>query len=309
MGRSRRWLGFLCTLALIGSLIVPAGGALADGGNPVARQLVSGGTATLRAAPDGSDTFQSPELPPGLDSDQASSVVNRSFARDHGARPPQQRDVPVVGPSAIAGSNPGLGASFNGLNFREQRLANGGNQYSLEPPDQGLCVGNGFVLESVNDVLRVFDTTGSAQIGVTDLNTFYGYPAAINRTTGVRGPFVTDPSCYYDTDTQRWFQVALTLDMQPNGAFTGKNHLDIAVSTTASPTGSWKIYRLPGAPPWSSSTTRVLRARPALRSGPQSRRRGSTRASSTAASISSARSRRQRPAIPPGSITGSAFGR
>ena len=37
---------------------------------------------------------------------------------------------------------------------------------------------------------------GSAATGVIDLNTFYGYPAAINRTTGGSGPFVTDPRCH-----------------------------------------------------------------------------------------------------------------
>src|SRR4051812_18187743 len=39
---------------------------------------------------------------------------------------------------------------FNGLTQREQRLADGGNQFTIEPPDQALAVGNGFVVESVN---------------------------------------------------------------------------------------------------------------------------------------------------------------
>ena len=57
---------------------------------------------------------------------------------------------------------------------------------------------------------------------------------------------MTDPSCLYDADTQRWFHVVLTLDrVGTTGAFTGKNHLDLAVSNTANPTGSWTIYRLP----------------------------------------------------------------
>ncbi len=144
-----------------------------------------------------------------------------------------------------AKSNPNLIQSFDGLNHRQQRLANGGNQFSLEPPDQGMCAGNGYVLETVNDVLRVFDTSGNPVTGVVDQNTFYGYIPAINRTTGVRGPFVTDPSCLFDVPTQRWFHVVLTLDSLPNGAFTGKNHLDLAVSKTADPTGAWNIYRLP----------------------------------------------------------------
>src|SRR2546430_10745861 len=33
-------------------------------------------------------------------------------------------------------SNPVLGAHFQGLNFHDQRFANGGNQFSVEPPDQ-----------------------------------------------------------------------------------------------------------------------------------------------------------------------------
>ena len=32
----------------------------------------------------------------------------------------------------------------------------------MEPPDQALCVGNGFELEAVNDVLNVFDASGNS---------------------------------------------------------------------------------------------------------------------------------------------------
>ena len=39
---------------------------------------------------------------------------------------------------------------------------------------------------------------------------------------------------------------SLTLEVDPNtGAFLGPNHLDLAVSTTANPTGAFVIYRLP----------------------------------------------------------------
>jgi hypothetical protein len=74
-----------------------------------------------------------------------------------------------------------------------------------------------------------------------------GYPAQFNRTTRKQGPFVTDPSCYFDADTQRWFHVSLTLDVNPDtGAFLGSNHLDLAVSEGPNPTiGTWMIYRLP----------------------------------------------------------------
>lgn len=146
----------------------------------------------------------------------------------------------------IENGGAGVVLGFDGLTLRNQRLANGGNQFTVEPPDQGLCVGNGFVLESVNDVLRVWDTNGNALTGVIDLNTFYRYPAAINRTTRAFGPSITDPSCVYDAATQRWFHVVLTLDRKgTTSALSGKNHLDIAVSDSADPRGSWTIYKLP----------------------------------------------------------------
>ena len=152
-------------------------------------------------------------------------------------------------------------SGFEGLNFYQQRYSNRGNQFSVEPPDQGLCVGNGFELEAVNDVLNVFDANGASALPdntatnivsgfprnvnhAVDLNTFFGYQAAINRTTGVRGQFVTDPSCLFDAQTQRFFVVVLTLEVVPTtGAFTTVNHLDTAVSKTADPTGGWNIYR------------------------------------------------------------------
>jgi hypothetical protein len=214
------------------------------------RTITAGGTTTFPSAHEGSaSAFQDPEFPATAEGDAADAadgsddegfgVVNRSYSGGrvaHGSS---------VASSAKTKSNPQLTLSFDGLNFRQQRLANGGNQFSVEPPDQGLCAGNGFVLESVNDVLRVFDASGSPQTGVIDLNSFYGYPPAINRSTGVHGPFVTDPSCYYDPAVQRWYHVVLTLDTNPNGSFTGSNHLDIAVSSSPDPRGSWTIYRLP----------------------------------------------------------------
>jgi hypothetical protein len=162
-----------------------------------------------------------------------------------------------------AKSNPELDFGFEGLNFYQQRYARGGNQFSVEPPDQGLCVGNGYVVEAVNDVLNVYsaatgqsvlpDNTATNIVGgfprnvnhAVDLTSFYGYPPAINRATARFGEFVTDPSCLYDAATQRFFVVVLTLDVVPTrGAFTAVNHLDIAVSQTANPTGSWNIYKV-----------------------------------------------------------------
>jgi hypothetical protein len=162
-----------------------------------------------------------------------------------------------------AKSNPQFNFGFEGLNFYQQRYARGGNQFSVEPPDQGMCAGNGYIVEAVNDVLNVYSaSTGQSVLPdntatnivsgfprnvnhAVDLNSFYGYAPAINRATGIRGQFVTDPSCLYDAATQRFFVIVLTLEVVPTtGAFTTVNHLDLAVSQTSNPTGSWNIYRI-----------------------------------------------------------------
>jgi hypothetical protein len=184
------------------------------------------------------------------------TIVNRSLSKG-----------PGKSASATSGkkakSNPQLNLSFAGLNHYQQRYSRGGNQFSVEPPDQGMCVGNGYVVEAVNDVFNVFNAaTGASALPdntatnvvagsprnvnhAVDLNSFFGYAPAVIRPSGPFGPFVTDPSCLYDAATQRFFVVALTLDTNPaNGRFTTANHLDIAVSQTSNPTGSWNIYRI-----------------------------------------------------------------
>jgi hypothetical protein len=156
-----------------------------------------------------------------------------------------------------AKSDPQFNAGFEGLNFYQQRYSRGGNQFSVEPPDQGMCAGNGYVVEAVNDVVNVYsaatgasvlpDNTATNIVGglprnvnhAVDLNSFYNYPPAIDRAHGnVRGPQLTDPSCLYDAATQRFFVVVLTID-----AGSLNNHLDIAVSQSSNPTGGWNIYK------------------------------------------------------------------
>ena len=144
----------------------------------------------------------------------------------------------------IASANPELTLSFDGIRVRDSRFADGGQTFTVEPPDQGLCVGNGFVLETVNSALRVYDTSGNALAAVTSLNTFYGYPPA-RGSTGAFGPAIADPTCYYDPDTRRWFHLVTTSDrMGTTADFAGTNHLDLAVSQTSSPLGGWNIYKI-----------------------------------------------------------------
>ncbi|MGH2485877.1 MAG: hypothetical protein ACRDHE_07695, partial [Ktedonobacterales bacterium] len=50
--------------------------------------------------------------------------------------------APNPTPNMVAGSNNGASV-FAGLDHYQNRTASNGNQFSLEPPDQGLCEGNG----------------------------------------------------------------------------------------------------------------------------------------------------------------------
>ena len=236
-------------IRLLAAAMAMAFATCAFGASPVTLKLQRGGTTTPVTTPLGGAPMTSLEQDPAMAAGDADSggngdlgpqpVVNRSISRGHAGGN-------SMGNSRRAKSSPELLGGFDGLNFHDQRYANGGNQFSVEPPDQGLCAGNGFVMESVNDVLAIYDKAGNKLVGPVDLNTFYGYPAAINRSTGAYGPSITDPSCYYDAGTQRWFQVVLTLDRVGTlSSLAGTNHLDIAVSQTADPTGAWNIYRLP----------------------------------------------------------------
>jgi hypothetical protein len=203
------------------------------------------------------------EFPTGEESDEGPDPYDGTISLSSGTG---------GGPAATSGkkakSNPTFGFGFEGLNHYQQRYARGGNQFSLEPPDQGLCVGNGYVVEVVNDVFNVYSPATGASLlpdntatnlvagfprnvnHAVDLNSFYGYPPAINRSVpqgqpGRYGQFVTDPSCLYDVATQRFFLVVLTLEVNSTtAAFTTLNHLDLAVSQTSDPTGLWNIYRI-----------------------------------------------------------------
>ncbi|WP_020141960.1 hypothetical protein [Terracoccus sp. 273MFTsu3.1] len=198
--------------------------------------------------PDEADGDAGPPAFPGVISD-------RSLSNGHGSG-----SSISVKSGQKAKSNPQLGTSFEGLNLFQQRYARGGNQFTVEPPDQALCVGNGYVLEAVNDVLNVYDKQGSSVLPdntatnivsgfptdvhhAVDLNSFFGYAPAINRSTGVRAQNITDPVCLFDAATQRFFVAVLTLETTPAGALTLENHVDIAVSRTSDPRGTWNIFR------------------------------------------------------------------
>ena len=159
-------------------------------------------------------------------------------------QPPSPRGIPVV-------NSPGNATGFNGLSHLDQRLAGTGNytntQPSLEPPDQGLCVGNGFVIEPINIAFAVYNASGKALTGVTALNQFFNRSPSEDRTTTpiTLGDFLSDPKCYYDPVGKRFIQSILEVDAPGNFNAQppfNRTHVLLAVSQTADPTKAWNLF-------------------------------------------------------------------
>jgi hypothetical protein len=204
--------------------------ARADGGNQTVQNLTETGTSVFVAGPTGltGDTI-SQTLPGDNDKDQHTTAI--------------YDQAPTTNPNpsgnSVTSTNKGF-SGFTGLDHFDTRTRDGGNAFSLEPPDQGLCAGNGKVLETVNDVLVVFDKAGNRLTTPESMNTFFGLPFAINRSTGVRGDFLSDPKCYYDAATNRFFLTMLQEDPAPSV----RAHTLIAVSQTGDPTGAWTDFSI-----------------------------------------------------------------
>jgi len=122
--------------------------------------------------------------------------------------------------------------NFDALKSLDNQNING---FQLEPPDQGLCVGNGFAMEAINIVGAVYRPDGRILIGPFGLQAFFG------ETPGITGTFVSDPRCYFDPSTNTWFATILAETTQ---SFPPTTHVDLAVNPSGDPTTPWTIYRI-----------------------------------------------------------------
>ena len=163
--------------------------------------------------------------PPAVRSDRGARMKTRSAASATTAAPA------AISPSATvaAASRPAnLLTNFDGTSSLDSAITNFGAEF--EPPDQGLCVGNGFVVDMVNSAYRVYNTKGVTVAGPFNINKPFH--------DGFR-EFTSDPRCYFDASTNTWFAVILFL----NDTFTA-SRLDIAVNSTGDPTKDWRVFRI-----------------------------------------------------------------
>ncbi len=168
--------------------------------------------------------------------------------------------VPTPNPSpvAITTSSGGV-AGFVGITDLTQSLADNGNQFTVEPPDQGLCAHAGVIVEAVNNGLQVFTSSHVAVTPVIALNRFFHLPSEVDRSFSPPsfGPFLSDPRCYYDPQTARWFVTELEIDLNPlTGQFGFRSAEYLAVSQTSDPAGNYAIFSLDTTNDGSNGTPR-----------------------------------------------------
>jgi hypothetical protein len=123
----------------------------------------------------------------------------------------------------------GTEVTFNGLNIQDQEFD---NRFDLEPPDQGLCAGNGMIMETVNLVVAVYTQSGSRVIGPAPLNNFFGVP----------DDSLSDPRCYFDPGTSRWFMTIT--DPFSTDIIAGRSFVIGAVSVDADPLDGFALFAI-----------------------------------------------------------------
>lgn len=117
---------------------------------------------------------------------------------------------------------------FNGVSSLDSEVTNFNAEF--EPPDQGLCVGNGFVLEAVNSAFTIYRPNGKEVLGPLNVNVLFDEGLT---------EFTSDPRCYFDASTHTWVAVILFIRSDNMEART-----DIAVNASGDPTTPWTVYHL-----------------------------------------------------------------
>jgi hypothetical protein len=119
-------------------------------------------------------------------------------------------------------------SNFDGVSSLDSAVTNFGAEF--EPPDQGLCVGNGFVVEPVNSAFTIYRRDGSVVAGPFNVNVLFNEGLT---------EFTSDPRCYFDSQTHTWFAIILFISADNTEART-----DIAVNSSGDPTTPWTVYHL-----------------------------------------------------------------
>jgi hypothetical protein len=129
-------------------------------------------------------------------------------------------------------------SNFDGVSSLDSAVTNFGLEF--EPPDQGLCVGNGFVVEPVNSAFTIYRRNGSVVTGPFNVNVLFNEGLT---------EFTSDPRCHFDVPTHTWFAIILFISADNSEART-----DIAVNSSGDPTTPWTVYHLEATDDGTSGT-------------------------------------------------------
>lgn len=222
-------------LAVVCALVLAAGQASAAGRSSVSKfgfKAITSISGAAKAAPAASAAID--------DETTARNAAREKRQREmidklaSGRRSKMSAALKAAAPKAlpkVAGlrlSDEDNGMGFRGISNVDQSSVNYG--FSVEPPDQALCAGNGFVFEGVNAAFAVYSEKGALLAGPAQANAFMGVDFSLN---------VSDPKCLYDRASDRWFVTMV----EYNNDLTQSAVL-IAVSASGDPTGAFLVYGL-----------------------------------------------------------------
>lgn len=148
--------------------------------------------------------------------------------------------VPASDFSVKSGGGRQASTGFSGITGSQQAAANGA--YDLEPPDQGLCSNGTYVVEAVNNAYAVYSPSGAPVLAPIATTSLFGI---VPEQPSGAGSFVSDPRCFYDSATNRWFVVELSIPnfFAPHQK-ASKSYELIAVSQTSDPTGAFTTFSI-----------------------------------------------------------------
>jgi hypothetical protein len=272
----RRWLTVLSLLAVPAVLLLAFGGSAAAGSAGKATSVTSSSLGTYSptftgpaatGCPSGCDLLTGPytvaAINPASSSNAATAALGSRdtakalpgrlspLARAHLGTSqtatviPDVTCVPVSAGCDSIDTSAGGAVGVKGLDAVDSARHTKNIYKDVEPPDQGMCVGNGYAVEANNiGEIKVFNTALNSS----------SVPISLDNVMGLRNLGWSsggDPSCLYDhSNGGHWFftEIVSTSTEQSGGAFTGcfaaKANAckeGIAVTTGNSPYGPYKV--------------------------------------------------------------------
>ncbi len=123
-----------------------------------------------------------------------------------------------------------VGQNFQGVTLDDDITLNPGTR--IRPPDSMGAIGPNYFVEFVNNAFAIYNkANGSLAVPTISASNFWINKAGISSSIVSEG--LSDPRILFDPNSQRWFAAQITVRS------TG-NHVLLARSDTADPTGTWK---------------------------------------------------------------------